>query len=92
MIWGRSKYLLFATSFLVLGDTSLFFHFSLVCCSTVGILVWGYISLTQNFFSPLSKYFLVYGWFVFAVNILITLITSKSRNFLFYLLHLTDCS
>ena len=79
MIWDRSKYLLVATSFLVLADTRLFFHFSLVCCSTFRILVWGYLSLTQSIFSPLSKFSPVYMWSVFAVNILITSITGESQ-------------
>ena len=78
MIWDRSKYLLVATSFLVLADTSLFFHFSLVCCLTVRILVWGYLSM-KSIFSPQSKFFPVYGWSVLAINVLITLITGKSQ-------------
>ena len=81
MIWGRSKYLLAATSLLVLADTSLLFLFSLVCCSTVRILVWGYISLTQSILAPPSKFIPVYLWSVFAINILITLITGKFQKF-----------
>ena len=79
MIWGRSKYLLVATSFLVLGDTSLYFPFSLVCCLTVRILVWGYFSMTQGLLAPQTRFYPVYVWSVFAINILITLITGKSR-------------
>ena len=79
MIWGRSKYLLATTGLLVLADTSLFFLFSLVCYSTVRILVLGYFCL--SIFSPplMLKYYPVYGWSVFAINIFITLIASKSE-------------
>ena len=79
MIWGRSKYVLVATSFLVLGDTSLFFPFSLVCCLTVRTLVWGYLSMTQGILVLESKFLPVYVWSIFAINIVITLVTGKSQ-------------
>ena len=79
MIWGRSKYLLVATSFLVLADTSLYFPFSLFYCLTVRILVWGYFSMSQGLFAPQMRFYPVYAWSVFAINIVITVITGKSR-------------
>ena len=81
MIWGRPKYLLFLTSCLVLSDTGLSPRLPRLSSANKN-LVWGYVSLGSNMQAlsePDPWPLFIYLWSVFAINILISGITGKSR-------------
>ena len=89
MIWGRSRYVLIGASILVLADTGnsrplSFLPYQIPNRVTANTIpVWGYLGLGQSLIAPDNTFVPLYVWSIFAINIVLAIVTGTSGGLLF---------